>query len=54
MGLIEPYILSTTASDDEFVNGDNKNHNVEKYISELRDPKIQEMNMIKIGIIQNC
>ena len=39
MGLIEPYILSKTASDEEFVNGGNKNHNVEKYISELRDPK---------------
>ena len=42
MGLIEPYILSTTASDDEFVNGDNKNHNVEKYISELREKGITQ------------
>ena len=39
MGLVEPYILSKTASDDEFVNGGNKNHDVEKYISELRNPQ---------------
>lgn len=37
MGLIEPYLLSTSASEDEFVNGNDKNHDVEKYISELKD-----------------
>ena len=35
MGLVEPYVLSTTAKEDEFISGNAKNHNVEKYISEL-------------------
>ncbi len=37
MGLIEPYLLSKSAAEDEFVNGNEKNHDVEKYISELKD-----------------
>lgn len=37
MGLIEPYLLSKSASEDEFVNGNEKNHDVEKYISELKE-----------------
>lgn len=37
MGLIEPYIMLKNAPDSEFVAGNNKNSNVEKYISELKD-----------------
>ena len=37
MGFIEPYLLSKSASEDEFVNGNEKNHDVEKYISELKE-----------------
>lgn len=43
MGLIEPYLLSKHASSDDFwENGDNKNSNVEKYISQLTDANGQE------------
>lgn len=42
MGLIEPYLLSKSASEDEFVNGNQKDHNVEKYISELTDANGKE------------
>ncbi len=42
MGLIEPYLLSKHADKKEFVNGPQKNENVEKYISQLRDFKGEE------------
>ena len=37
MGLIEPYLLSKNAKDSEFSDNNNKNTNVEKYLSQLRD-----------------
>ena len=42
MGLIEPYLMSKHAPDAAFVNGNGKNRDVERYISELVDAKGNE------------
>ncbi len=42
MGLIEPYLLAKNASNEEFSNNNNKNSNLEKYISELTDKNGKE------------
>ena len=42
MGLIEPYILSKNAPDEDFVEGNEKDPDVEKYISELKDKNGKE------------
>lgn len=45
IGLVEPYLLSKSASDSDFENKDNpgaKNTNLEKYISELKDENGEE------------
>lgn len=42
MGLIEPYLLSKHASKDEFSSNNNKDLNIEKYLSQLTDANGEE------------